>query len=173
MIHLNCWWCCNHRLNSALHNKHHQSVSPKPPFDLKGKIKLQLHTFLPMMSWKCMLTAWSTDCSASKVINPKPSQRPRVNQGSRGLWQHKMKNSIGLQQIEDPSRMSKRLLGFGWCRRLAEQHKSKTKAWGIEGNLSLYCAEKYLVKWTIMNCLRVKHEGWNGGTFDLRCNITQ
>lgn len=35
------------------------------------------------MSWKCMLTAWSTDCSASKVINPKPSQRPKVNQGSR------------------------------------------------------------------------------------------
>lgn len=32
-----------------------------------------------------MLTAWSTDCSASKVINPKPSQRPRVNQGSRGV----------------------------------------------------------------------------------------
>lgn len=31
-----------------------------------------------------MLTAWSTDCSASKVINPKPSQRPRVNQGSGG-----------------------------------------------------------------------------------------
>lgn len=58
--------------------------SPKPPFDLMGKIKLQLHTFLPMMSWKCMLTAWSTDCSASKVINPKPSQRPRVNQGSGG-----------------------------------------------------------------------------------------
>lgn len=24
--------------------------SPKPPFDLMGKIKLQLHTFLPMMS---------------------------------------------------------------------------------------------------------------------------
>lgn len=83
------------------------TLSPKPLFDRKGKIKLQLHTFLPMMSWKCMLTAWSTDCSASKVINPKPSQRPRVNQGSRGeggLWQHKMKNSIGLQQSEDPSR---------------------------------------------------------------------
>lgn len=77
------------------------------------------------MSWKCMLTAWSTDCSASKVINPKPSQRPRVNQGSRGLWQHKMKNSIGLQQSEDPSRLSKRLLGFRWRRRLAEQHKSR------------------------------------------------
>lgn len=61
------------------------TLSPKPLFDLKGKIKLQLHTFLPMMSWKCMLTAWSTDCSASKVINPKPSQRPRVNQGSRGV----------------------------------------------------------------------------------------
>lgn len=30
-----------------------------------------------------MLTAWSTDCSSSKVINPKPSQRRRVNQGSR------------------------------------------------------------------------------------------
>lgn len=65
-----------------------------------------------------MLTAWSTDCSASKVINPKPSQRPRVNQGSRGLWQHKMKNSIGRQQSEDPSRWASwGSGGFGWgCR---------------------------------------------------------
>lgn len=39
-----------------------------------------------------MLTAWSTDCSASKVINPKPSQRPKVNQGSRVLGQNKVKN---------------------------------------------------------------------------------
>lgn len=73
--------------DQKLVKQHHNitiTASPKPPFDLMGKIKLQLHTFLPMMSWKCMLTAWSTDCSASKVINPKPSQRPRVNQGSGG-----------------------------------------------------------------------------------------
>lgn len=85
---------CNSKGNSAKQC----FPSPKPLFDLEGKIKLQLHTFLPMMSWKCMLTAWSTDCSASKVINPKPSQRPRVNQGSRVLWQHKMKNSIGVSK---------------------------------------------------------------------------
>lgn len=33
--------------------QHHNSTvtpSPKPPLDLMGKIKLQLHTFLPMMS---------------------------------------------------------------------------------------------------------------------------
>lgn len=77
-------WCCMY--DAAPQNQGLSlSVSPKPPFGFKGKIKLQLHTFLPMMSWKCMLTAWSTDCSASKVINPKPSQRPRVNQGSRGV----------------------------------------------------------------------------------------
>lgn len=146
-IHWKLW-----KLNPLWLINQHQSIhfiwSPKPLFDLKGKIKLQLHTFLPMMSWKCMLTAWSTDCSASKVINPKPSQRPRVNQGSRGLWQHKMKNSIGLQQSEDPSRLSKRLLGFGWCCRLAEQDKSKTNAWKIVGNFFLYCAENYFVKIT-------------------------
>lgn len=119
------------KTDQKLAKQHHNitvTASPKPPFDLMGKIKLQLHTFLPMMSWKCMLTAWSTDCSASKVINPKPSQRPRVNQGSgggEGLWQHRMKNSIGLQQSEDLSRPSKRLLGFGWCRTLRQQHKPR------------------------------------------------
>lgn len=46
-----------------------------------------------------MLTAWSTDCSASKVINPKPSQRPKVNQSSRVLGQNKVKNrGRGLEQ---------------------------------------------------------------------------
>lgn len=98
--------------------------SPKPLFVSKGKIKLQLHTFLPMMSWKCMLTAWSTDCSASKVINPKPSQRPRVNQGSRGLWQHKMRNSIGLPQSEGPSRLRVRMT--------SQLHKSNTKSCGLK-----------------------------------------
>lgn len=132
---------------SQLIKQHHSvklSASPKPLFDLKGKIKLQLHTFLPMMSWKCMLTAWSTDCSASKVINPKPSQRPRVNQGSRGVVTTQDEEQYWLQQSEDPSRLSKRLLGFGWCRRLVEQHKSKTKSWVIEGNFSL--------QWNKKNC---------------------
>lgn len=148
------------------HQSLHLTRSPKPLFDLKGKIKLQLHTFLPMMSWKCMLTAWSTDCSASKVINPKPSQRPRVNQGSRGLWQHKMKNSIGLQQSEGPSRLSKRLLGFGWRCRLAE-HNSNTKVWGIVGNFS-YCAEKHCEDsnyWTVYQEWQVWH------FYNVKCHI--
>lgn len=91
--------------DQKLVKQHHNilvTASPKPPFDLMGKIKLQLHTFLPMMSWKCMLTAWSTDCSASKVINPKPSQRPRVNQGSgegRGCDNTRWRTVLGFSRV--------------------------------------------------------------------------
>lgn len=91
---------------------------PKTLLDFMGKIKLQLHTFLPMMSWKCMLTAWSTDCSASKVINPKPSQRPRVNQGSRegeGCDNTRWRTVLGFSSVGDPSRPSRGPLGFGGC----------------------------------------------------------
>lgn len=100
-------------------------LSPKTLLDFMGKIKLQLHTFLPMMSWKCMLTAWSTDCSASKVINPKPSQRPRVNQGSRegeGCDNTRWRTVSGFSSAGDPSRPSKRPLGFGGCCICAKQH---------------------------------------------------
>lgn len=65
-----------------------------------------------------MLTAWSTDCSASKVINPKPSQRPKVNQGSRVLGQNKVKNrGRGVDQGDTS--------GFGLCCSLRYTQKFK------------------------------------------------
>lgn len=55
-----------------------------------------------------MLTAWSTDCSASKVINPKPSQRPKVNRAA-GCWDRTARRTLrgmgwGVPEVQMTSR---------------------------------------------------------------------
>lgn len=143
--------------------KQHHSViltlSPKPLFDLKGKIKLQLHTFLPMMSWKCMLTAWSTDCSASKVINPKPSQRPRVNQGSRGGCDNtRWRTVLGFSRVRIRQDWARGSWGSDDVADSQNNTNPRLMPGGLKETVFLYCAGKYLVKITIQDCLAAKHE---------------
>ncbi len=146
----------------SLMKQHHSIIltpSPKPLFDLKGKIKLQLHTFLPMMSWKCMLTAWSTDCSASKVINPKPSQRPRVNQGSRGGCDNtRWRTVLGFSRVRIRQGWARGSWGSDDVADLQNNTNPRLNPGGLKETFLF--TVPWNVKITIQDCLTAKYEDW-------------